>query len=107
MAFVFGCTGTGAPATSAPAATTAASASASTAPTASGIAAPTSLLKPGELSNCVDVEYSPMEFSAPADPKKPVGFDVESYQAVATKLGLNQNVVNTAFDGLIPALQAG
>src|SRR4051812_15944418 len=85
-----GCTGTGAPATSAPAATT-------------GL----SLIKPGELSNCVDIEYSPMEFFAPADPKKPIGFDVESYQAVATKLGLNQNIVNTAFDGLIPALQAG
>jgi polar amino acid transport system substrate-binding protein len=85
-----GCTGTGAPATSAPAATTA-----------------LSLIKPGELSDCVDIEYSPMEFFAPADPKTPVGFDVESYQAVATKLGLNQNIVNTAFDGLIPALQAG
>jgi polar amino acid transport system substrate-binding protein len=94
LAVVVGCTGTGAPATSAPAATTAASAS-------------LSLIKPGELSNCVDIEYSPMEFFTPADPKKPVGFDVESYQAVATKLGLNQNIVNTAFDGLIPALQAG
>jgi polar amino acid transport system substrate-binding protein len=92
------CTGTGAPATSAPAATTAASVAATAA---------LSLIKPGELSDCVDIEYSPMEFFAPADPKKPVGFDVESYQAVATKLGLNQNIVNTAFDGLIPALQAG
>jgi polar amino acid transport system substrate-binding protein len=104
LAFVLGCTGTAAPATSGPAGTT--TATASTAPT-TGIAAPTSLIKPGELSNCVDIEYSPMEFFAPADPKKPVGFDVESYQAVATKLGLNQNIVNTAFDGLIPALQAG
>ena len=62
-----------------------ASAPASTAP--SPIAAPTSLLKAGELSNCVDIEYSPMEFFAPSDPNTPVGFDVESYQAVVKKLG--------------------
>src|SRR6185436_4873960 len=40
------------------------------------ITAPTSLLKAGELSNCVDIEYSPMEFFAPSDPNTPVGFDV-------------------------------
>ena len=74
--------------------------------TPSAIAAPTSLLKPGELSNCVDIEYSPMEFFDPANPNTPVGFDVESYQAVAKRLGLKENIVNTAFDGLIPALQA-
>jgi polar amino acid transport system substrate-binding protein len=66
-----------------------------------------SLIKPGELSNCVDIEYSPMEFFDPAAPTKPVGFDIESYQAVAKKLGLNEKIVNTGFDGLIPALQAG
>jgi polar amino acid transport system substrate-binding protein len=48
-----------------------------------------------------------MEFFAPTDPTKPVGFDVESYQAVVKKLGLTEKIVNTAFDGLIPALQAG
>jgi polar amino acid transport system substrate-binding protein len=83
-----------------------ASQAASLAPSASAIAAPTSLLKAGELSNCVDIEYSPMEFFDPNYPKTPVGFDVESYQAVVKKLGLTENIVNTAFDGLIPALQA-
>jgi polar amino acid transport system substrate-binding protein len=83
-----------------------ASQAASVAPSASAIAAPTSLLKSGELSNCVDIEYSPMEFFDPNYPKTPVGFDVESYQAVVKKLGLSENIVNTAFDGLIPALQA-
>jgi polar amino acid transport system substrate-binding protein len=48
-----------------------------------------------------------MEFFQPSDPNTPVGFDVESYQAVAKKLGLKENIVNTGFDGLIPALQAG
>jgi polar amino acid transport system substrate-binding protein len=88
LAMIAGCSSTGA------------SASASS-------AALTSLIKPGELSDCVDIEYSPMEFFAPADPTKPVGFDVESYQAVVKKLGLTEKIVNTAFDGLIPALQAG
>jgi polar amino acid transport system substrate-binding protein len=109
--FVIGCSA-GAPATASPAASAqppsaSAPASASVAPSAAGIAAPTSLLKAGELSNCVDIEYSPMEFFDPAAPTKPVGFDVESYQAVVNKLGLKENIVNTGFDGLIPALQAG
>ena len=91
---------------SVPAASEPASVAPSVAPSASPIAAPTSLLKPGELSNCVDIEYSPMEFFDPAYPTTPIGFDVESYQAVAKKLGLKENIVNTAFDGLIPALQA-
>jgi polar amino acid transport system substrate-binding protein len=47
-----------------------------------------------------------MEFFDPANPNTPVGFDVESYQAVAKRLGLKEKIVNTAFDGLIPALQA-
>jgi polar amino acid transport system substrate-binding protein len=102
------CTNTGAPASTSPsAAATPAPSIASVAPSASGIAAPTSLIKPGELSDCVDIEYSPMEFFKPDDPNTPVGFDVESYQAVAKKLGLTEKIVNTAFDGLIPALQAG
>jgi polar amino acid transport system substrate-binding protein len=76
-------------------------------PSASAIAAPTSLIKAGELSDCVDIEYSPMEFFKADDPNTPVGFDVESYQAVVKKLGLTEKIVNTGFDGLIPALQAG
>ena len=107
-AIVAACTSTNAPAASqSTAASAAASTAASAAPTPTSIAAPTSLIKAGELSDCVDVEYSPMEFFTPADPTKPVGFDVESYQAVVKKLGLTEKIVNTAFDGLIPALQAG
>src|SRR6185295_10672053 len=76
-------------------------------PSAVAITAPTSLLKAGELSNCVDIEYSPMEFFAPSDPNTPVGFDVESYQSFVKKPGLTEKIVNTGFDGLIPALTAG
>jgi polar amino acid transport system substrate-binding protein len=92
-----------------PSASSEASAAASVAasPSAVAIAAPTSLIKSGELSDCVDIEYSPMEFFAATDPNTPVGFDVEAYQAVVKKLGLTEKIVNTGFDGLIPALQAG
>jgi polar amino acid transport system substrate-binding protein len=101
---------TAAPSTNAAASpSSAASVEASTAASASAvaIAAPTSLLKAGELSDCVDIEYSPMEFFQTTDPNTPVGFDVESYQAVAKKLGLTEKIVNTGFDGLIAALTAG
>ena len=103
--------GTTAPASQAGASSSAAPASAppsvAASPSEVAIAAPTSLLKAGELSNCVDIEYSPMEFFAPSDPNTPVGYDIESYQAVIKKLGLTEKIVNTGFDGLIPALQAG
>jgi polar amino acid transport system substrate-binding protein len=108
LAMVVGCSSPGSPATVSPStAPPVATPSASAPATASTIAAPTSLIKAGELSNCVDIEYSPMEFFDATDPTKPVGFDVESYQAVTKKLGLTEKIVNTAFDGLIPALQAG
>ena len=107
-AIVAACTSTNAPASQSSAPSAAAPSTAgSAAPTPTPIPPPTSLIKAGELSDCVDVEYSPMEFFAPADPTKPVGFDVESYEAVIKKLGLTEKIVNTAFDGLIPALQAG
>ena len=99
---------TPAAATASPSTPASAAASPSAAsPSASSIAAPTSLLKAGELSDCVDIEYSPMEFFKPDAPTTPVGFDVEAYQAVIKKLGLTEKIVNTGFDGLIPALQAG
>jgi polar amino acid transport system substrate-binding protein len=72
----------------------------------SSTSGPTSLLKAGELSNCVDIEYSPMEYYAESDPDTPIGFDVESFQAVAKEMGLTAKIVPTGFDGLIPALQA-
>ena len=107
--FAAACASPGASGSTAP--STAASVAASLAPsvalTPTPIPAPTSLLKAGELSNCVDIEYSPMEYYAENDPNTPIGFDIESYQAVAKKLGLTAKIVPTAFDGLVPALTAG
>ena len=97
---------TTAPVTTAPATT----APATTAPaTAEPIAPPTSLLTPGKIVDCVDIEYPPMEMFPSADvtdPNQAVGFDVDAAKAVAAKLGLEIEIRNTAFNALIPDLQA-
>jgi polar amino acid transport system substrate-binding protein len=87
---------TGAPATVAPA-------------TDTPIAPPTSLLTPGKIVDCVDIEYPPMEFfpADVTDPAQAIGFDIDAAKAVAAKLGLEIEIRNTAFDALIPDLQAG
>jgi polar amino acid transport system substrate-binding protein len=79
-------------------------------PTAVPIAAPTSLITPGKLVDCVDIEYPPMEYFPSADvtdANLAIGFDVDAAKAVAAKLGLAIEIRNTAFDALIPDLQAG
>jgi polar amino acid transport system substrate-binding protein len=91
---------TGLPTTAAP--TTAGS-------TAAAIAPPTSLLTPGKIVDCVDIEYPPMEMFPSADvtdPNQAIGFDVDAAKAVAQKLGLEIEIRNTAFNALIPDLQA-
>ena len=94
----------------APATTTPASvAPATAAPTEVAIAPPTSLLTPGKIADCVDIEYPPMEMFPSADvtdPNQAVGFDVDAAKAVAAKLGLEIEIRNTAFNSLIPDLQA-
>jgi polar amino acid transport system substrate-binding protein len=87
---------------------TAPSEAATQAPTP-GIAAPTSLLTPGTIVDCVDIEYSPMEYfpEGETDPAKAIGFDVDAAKAVAALLGLQIEIRNTGFDALIPDLTAG
>ena len=107
-----GCTGGGG-ATTAPATTKpATSAPASTAPeeTPVTIPAPTGLITEGKLTDCVDIEYSPMEFFPSADvtdPNQAIGFDVDAARAVADAFGLDLEVHSSKFDGLVPDLQAG
>jgi polar amino acid transport system substrate-binding protein len=74
------------------------------------IAAPTGLIAAGKLTDCVDIEYSPMEFFPSADvtdPNQAVGFDVDAAKAVADAFGLDLSVYSSKFDTLIPDLQAG
>ena len=71
---------------------------------------PTSVLKAGQLSDCVDIEYSPMEYFSSAsvtDPNQAVGFDVDGARAVAAAFGMQLQIRNTGFDALIPDLTAG
>jgi polar amino acid transport system substrate-binding protein len=108
--FVAACGGGGTPstaptqsATQPPATTT----PASLAPTEQPITPPTGLVAAGKLTDCVDIEYPPMEMfptTDVSDPNKAVGFDVDSARAVATKLGLTLDVKNIGFDALIPEL---
>jgi polar amino acid transport system substrate-binding protein len=88
----------------------AASEAASAAASASVIPAPTSLINAGELVDCVDIEYPPLEYfetSDVTDPNAAIGFDVDAAKAVAEKLGVSITIRNTAFDALIPDLTAG
>lgn len=70
---------------------------------------PTDLITAGTLTDCVDIEYPPMEFfpEGVTDPSEAIGFDVEAAKAVADRFGLEIEIRNTAFDALIPDLQAG
>ena len=71
---------------------------------------PAGLLQSGQLSDCVDIEYSPMEYFSSAsvtDPNQAVGFDVEGARAVAKSWGVTLQIRNTGFDALIPDLTAG
>ena len=73
------------------------------------IAPPTDLITEGTLTDCVDIEYPPMEFFPPdvTDPNQAIGFDVDAAKAVADRFDLEIEIRNTAFDALIPDLQAG
>lgn len=97
MVFIAGCGSTSGPSAASPS-------------THASVAAPTSLQKAGQLSDCVDIEYSPMEYFPSAsvtDTTQAVGFDVEGARAVAQTFGLQLQIRNTGFDALIPDLTAG
>jgi polar amino acid transport system substrate-binding protein len=62
------------------------------------------LLKDGEISFCSDMTAPPLEF-LDAD-QKPVGAEIEIGEALATSMGVKARWASTAFNGIIPALQA-
>ncbi len=84
--------------------------SASAAASVEAIPPPTSLITAGQLVDCVDIEYPPLEYfesSDVTDPNEAIGFDVDAAKAVAAKLGLEITIRNTGFDALIPDLTTG
>jgi len=57
----------------------------------------------GVLTVGNDTTFAPFEFADSTN--KPTGFDIDLIAAVAQKLGLKADIVTTAWDGIIPALQ--
>jgi len=57
----------------------------------------------GALTVGNDTTFAPFEFADSTN--KPTGFDIDLIAAVAQKLGLKSDIVTTAWDGIIPALQ--
>jgi ABC-type amino acid transport substrate-binding protein len=62
-------------------------------------------LQDGKLHVGVEMAFPPMEFYD--ELKKPVGADVEIAFALGKALGVEVELVNMAFDGLIAAVQSG
>jgi len=59
----------------------------------------------GTIRFCSDISSPPLEFYASG--QQPAGSDIDLGNAIAAKLGVKAQWVNTAFAGIIPALQAG
>jgi polar amino acid transport system substrate-binding protein len=74
--------------------------------TTAAVKVPASALgQPGTIRYCSDISSPPLEFYTGG--QQPTGSDVELGNAIARELGVRPVWVNTAFAGIIPALQAG
>ncbi|GAQ65575.1 ABC transporter substrate-binding protein [Streptomyces scabiei] len=62
------------------------------------------LVKDGQITYCSDISAPPLTYYDAA--QKPVGAEIELGDALAQRLGVKANWANTAFNGIIPALQA-
>lgn len=88
------------------------SSSALAAPSATSTASTDAALVPaaikalGTITIAADASYAPNEFIG-TDGKTVQGMDVDLGNAIAKDLGLTATFVNSPFDGIIPALQAG
>ncbi|MDR1024830.1 MAG: ABC transporter substrate-binding protein [Treponema sp.] len=63
-------------------------------------------IKPGTLMVGMEIGYPPMEYFA-EDGVTEAGFDVEMGKALAAKLGLQVEFVDTAWDGIFAGVQTG
>ena len=63
-------------------------------------------IKPGVLSVGMEIGYPPMEYYD-ADSKTPIGFDVSMAKAIAEKMGLKVEFVDTAWDGIFAGVETG
>jgi polar amino acid transport system substrate-binding protein len=63
-------------------------------------------IKPGVLTVGMEIGYPPMEYFD-TDGKTPIGFDVQLAKALAAKLGLTFEYVDTAWDGIFAGVDTG
>jgi polar amino acid transport system substrate-binding protein len=70
----------------------------------SGSGAVSGLIKEGEITFCSDLTAPPLEFLD--ENQKPVGAEIELGEALARSMGVEARWAATAFNGIIPALQA-
>ena len=61
-------------------------------------------IKPGVLMIGMEIGYPPMEYLA-ADGRTPIGFDVELGKAIAAKMGLQAEFIDTAWDGIFAGVE--
>jgi polar amino acid transport system substrate-binding protein len=61
-------------------------------------------IKPGVLMIGMELGYPPMEYYGP-DGRTPMGFDVEMGKAIADKMGLKAEFVDTAWDGIFAGVE--
>ncbi|MFF9479415.1 ABC transporter substrate-binding protein [Streptomyces sp. NPDC014733] len=66
---------------------------------------PGSVKSKGVVTFAMDASYAPFEFFD-RDNRTVVGFDVDLSTALAARMGVRAKQVNTAFDGILPGLQA-
>jgi len=60
-------------------------------------------IRDGILSVGMEIGYPPMEYYGP-DGKTPIGFDVDMGKAIAQKLGLKVEFIDTAWDGIFASV---
>lgn len=94
----FGLAACGSSGGSTPAASAAPSGGASSSSSASSSASGVSLIAPGKLTVCTHLPYAP--FQSNDDSGKTVGFDVDVMDLVAKNLGVQQQIVDTPFEGI-------
>src|SRR6478735_9342825 len=67
---------------------------------------PSRIKDAGKLVFCTELAFPPWEM-LDAQTQQPTGFDIDFAAAVAKQMAVKSEHKNIAFDGLIPALQAG
>ena len=67
---------------------------------------PDNIRAAGEITVASDTNFPPFEYIPPGS-SEPIGLDVDITNALGEVLGVRFRYVSTAFDGIIPALQAG